>query len=466
MARRKRRNRTFWTGWSSRARMHFVLAICCALVLLTVVIALLVVHSLAAPGAQTQGTAAASEPLVEDASYNKDENTIDTAQYASTILEESEDAGQDYIDETLFLGDSNTVRMRQFGYCEESNSLASVGMSARSLATYECVLFEGRSSYVTMPEAVAIMQPQRVILTFGTNDLSPSYSTEKFIENYEEGILAIVEAYPSVDIIVNSIPPLGQQHSNQSLTQTQVDEYNAGLVAMCEENGWKFLNSAETLKDPDTGYAKSGYVEASDGIHLTSAAMDALFSYIRTHSYIMEDDRPTLTAIPEHIGDKDVSAGTAATVTNQNTASSSSTTATQAPASPTATPEPNYTYWDEVVEPTCTEQGYTIHHCDQDSSRDYTDSCTDPLGHTEPDANGYCTRCQTLIVTITPTPVPSPSPTPAPTPAPTEAPTPAPTEPPAPTEAPAVSEPTEDAPPAESGSESSSDAQSQPAETA
>src|SRR5699024_6614364 len=116
-----------------------------------------------------------------------------TAQYASTILEESEDAGQEYIDETLFLGDSNTVGMRQFGYCEESNSLASVGMSARSLATYECVLFEGRSSYVTMPEAVAIMQPQRVILTFGTNDLSPSYSTEKFIENYEEGILAIVE---------------------------------------------------------------------------------------------------------------------------------------------------------------------------------------------------------------------------------------------------------------------------------
>ena len=353
-----------------------------------------------------------------------------------------------------------------FDYCSYDNAIGSVGMSARSLATYACVQFSGYSNYKTMPEAVALMQPQRVILTFGTNDLSPSYSTEDFIANYEEGIQAIVEAYPSVDIIVNSIPPLGQQHSNQSLTQTQVDEYNAGLVAMCEENGWKFLNSAETLKDPDTGYAKSGYVEASDGIHLTSAAMDALFSYIRTHSYITEDDRPTLTAIPEHIGDKDVSAGTAATVTNQNTASSSATTATQAPASPTATPEPNYTYWDEVVEPTCTEQGYTIHHCDQDSSRDYTDSYTDPLGHTEPDANGYCTRCQTLIVTITPTPVPSPSPTPAPTPAPTEAPTPAPTEPPAPTEAPAVSEPTEDAPPAESGSESSSDAQSQPAETA
>ena len=146
--------------------MHFVLAICCALVLLTVVIALLVVHSLAAPGAQTQGTAAASEPLVEDASYNKDENTIDTAQYASTILEESEDAGQEYIDETLFLGDSNTARMyRMFDYCSYDNAIGSVGMSARSLATYACVQFSGYSNYKTMPEAVALMQPQRVILT-------------------------------------------------------------------------------------------------------------------------------------------------------------------------------------------------------------------------------------------------------------------------------------------------------------
>ena len=33
--------------------------------------------------------------------------------------------------------------------------------------------------------------------------------------------------------------------------------------------------------------------------------MDALFSYIRTHSYITEDDRPALTTIPKHTGDKD-----------------------------------------------------------------------------------------------------------------------------------------------------------------
>ena len=121
------------------------------------------------------------------------------------------------------------------------------------------------------------MQPRRVILTFGTNDLNPGYKAADFVKNYRTGIEAIVTAYPSVDIIVNAIPPIGQQHSNQSLTQTQVDEYNKALVEMCQEKDWKFLNSAEVLKDSVTGYAKSGYVETSDGIHLTRTAMDALF---------------------------------------------------------------------------------------------------------------------------------------------------------------------------------------------
>lgn len=161
-----------------------------------------------------------------------------------------------------------------------------------------------------------------------------------------------------MDIIVNAIPPIGQQHSNQSLTQTQVDEYNKALVEMCQEKGWKFLNSAEVLKDSVTGYAKSGYVETSDGIHLTRTAMDALFNYIRTHSYITEDDRPTLTTIPKHTGDKDAVVYTVPVVSSSSTATATATPepeVTETPASSeaeaTATPEPEVT---ATPEPTAT----------------------------------------------------------------------------------------------------------------
>lgn len=328
----------------TRSKMYLVLALCSVMLLVCIAI------SLALIGAFDSGagsSTADSGSMVTESGYNKEQNTIDAQAYDATILPTTADAGDSYIEETLFLGDSNTARMyRMFDYCSYDNAIGSVGMSAKSLASFACVQLSTSSSYITMPQAVAKLQPCRVLLTFGTNDLNPSYKTADFIKNYQSGIEAIVAAYPSVDIIVNSIPPIGQQHSNQSLTQTQVDEYNKALVQMCQDKGWKFLNSAEVLKDTATGYAKSGYVEASDGIHLTRTAMEALFTYIRTHSYITEDDRPALTSIPKHTGEKDAVVYTVPVVVPDETATPEPE-ATEAPASSeaeaTATPEPEVT---------------------------------------------------------------------------------------------------------------------------
>lgn len=283
------------------ARACKVMAACAVLLLASTVAAFFIVWDVAKP---QKGYDLGS--IVQESGYDATKNTIDQGEFSATVLPETEDAGQEYIDTTLFLGDSNTARMyRMFDYCSYDNAIGSVGMSARSLQKYACVKFSGYGSYVTMPQAVALMQPRRVIVTFGTNDLDPNYSAASFAESYRAGLQAIADAYPAADIIVNAIPPLGRSHSNASLTQSQVDEYNKAIVEMCDANGWKFLNSAEVLKDAATGYAKEGYVESSDGIHLTRAAMDALFTYIRTHSYLTEDTRSALTSVPKHTDDKD-----------------------------------------------------------------------------------------------------------------------------------------------------------------
>ena len=320
----------------TRSKMYLVLALCSVMLLVCIAI------SLALIGAFDSGagsSTADSGSMVTESGYNKEQNTIDAQAYDATILPTTADAGDSYIEETLFLGDSNTARMyRMFDYCSYDNAIGSVGMSAKSLASFACVQLSTSSSYITMPQAVAKLQPCRVLLTFGTNDLNPSYKTADFIKNYQSGIESIVAAYPSVDIIVNSIPPIGQQHSNQSLTQTQVDEYNKALVQMCQDKDWKFLNSAEVLKDTATGYAKSGYVEASDGIHLTRTAMEALFTYIRTHSYITEDDRPALTSIPKHTGEKDAAVYTAPVVNTEVPAASSAASDSEDEPEPTEEP--------------------------------------------------------------------------------------------------------------------------------
>ena len=340
------------------ARACKVMAACAALLLASTVAAFFIVWDVAKP---QKGYGFGS--IVQESGYDATKNTIDQGKFSATVLPETEDAGQEYIDTTLFLGDSNTARMyRVFDYCSYDNAIGSVGMSARSLQNYACVKFGGYGSYVTMPQAVALMQPRRVIVTFGTNDLDPNYSAASFAENYRAGLQAIADAYPAADIIVNAIPPLGRSHSNASLTQSQVDEYNKAIVEMCDANGWKFLNSAEALKDAASGYAKEGYVESSDGIHLTRAAMEALFTYIRTHSYITEDTRPALTSVPEHTDDKDavtyttpvaeeapaapeepVSTETAESTESEPTPTPAATETPAATPEPTATPAPDPT---------------------------------------------------------------------------------------------------------------------------
>ena len=376
-----------------RSKMYLVLALCSVMLLVSVGISLVLIGGISLGGADAQTVSTVdSASMVVESGYDKEENTIDTQAYTSTILEQTADAGESYVDETLFLGDSNTARMyRMFDYCSYDNAIGSVGMTAKSLASFACVQVSTSSGYITMPQAVAKLQPRRVILTFGTNDLNPSYKAADFVKNYQTGIEAIVTAYPSVDIIVNAIPPIGQQHSNQSLTQTQVDEYNKALVEMCQAKGWKFLNSAEVLKDSVTGYAKSGYVETSDGIHLTRTAMDALFNYIRTHSYITEDDRPALTTIPKHTGDKDAVVYTVPVVSSTATATA------------TATPEP------------------TEEPADSEESSESTE-------YTEPTPTPEVTATPSPTPEPTPTPPESTEPTPTP-PEPTTEPTPTPPEP-------------------------------------
>lgn len=215
-----------------------------------------------------------------------------------TVLPQTEDAGRSYVDETLFIGDSNTARYLMYAdetgqaFTTLNNNIGVVSMGAGAITTLKCEKFKGSSTMYTVPEAVAMLKPKRIIICYGTNNLSGS-STDatNFISTYLKGLQAIQKAWPYCDIIVSAIPPLDKQRENTNLTMTQVDAYNAALVSMCEENGFKFLNSAEVLRDSNTGWAKTDYT-LSDGVHLSKTAVTAYFNYVRTHAYVTEDRRP------------------------------------------------------------------------------------------------------------------------------------------------------------------------------
>lgn len=273
--------------------------------------------------AQTDATPSATSETAEAAATAAPAATPATSAEpvcaeVGTILPETADAGRSYVDETLFIGDSNTARYLLYAdetgtaFTSLNNNIGVVSMGVGSITSLKCEKFKGSSAMYTVPDAVAMLKPKRIIICYGTNNLSGS-STDatNYIKTYLQGLQAIQTAWPYCDIIVSAIPPLDKQRENTNLTITQVDAYNAALVQMCEENGFKFLNSAEVLRDDATGWAKKDYT-LSDGVHLSKEAVTAYFTYVRTHAYAAEDRRPqplgtipTPDGVPANLINKD-----------------------------------------------------------------------------------------------------------------------------------------------------------------
>ena len=273
--------------------------------------------------AQTDATPSATSETAEAAATATPAATPATSAEpvcaeVGTILPETADAGRSYVDETLFIGDSNTARYLLYAnetgtaFTSLNNNIGVVSMGVGSITSLKCEKFKGSSAMYTVPDAVAMLKPKRIIICYGTNNLSGS-STDatNYIKTYLQGLQAIQTAWPYCDIIVSAIPPLDRQRENTNLTMTQVDAYNAALVQMCEKNGFKFLNSAEVLRDDATGWAKKDYT-LSDGVHLSKEAVTAYFTYVRTHAYAAEDRRPqplgtipTPDGVPANLINKD-----------------------------------------------------------------------------------------------------------------------------------------------------------------
>ena len=269
-------------------RAVLVCILCVLAVLLTFGITTLLKKEEPAPSVSesAEGPAAPGEDL--SSHYQ-----IDNA--STALLTETADAGTDYLNDTLFLGDSNTVRLYNNGLISLQQFCAKEGIGTQVALNEGIVTFKKDSNHYTIPQAVAMMKPRRVVMTFGTNDTGMEVSD--FIAHYTALIQAIQQSYPYTDIIVNTVPPVPADHSNYPhMDQAKIDDFNMALLDLCEQLGVRFLNSAEALKGSD-GYGIADYYTSGD-IHLKSAGLKAVLNYLRTHALQTEDRRPDTNNIP------------------------------------------------------------------------------------------------------------------------------------------------------------------------
>ena len=135
--------------------------------------------------AQTDATPSATSETAEAAATATPAATPATSAEpvcaeVGTILPETADAGRSYDDETLFIGDSNTARYLLYAnetgtaFTSLNNNIGVVSMGVGSITSLKCEKFKGSSAMYTVPDAVAMLKPKRIIICYGTNNLSGS----------------------------------------------------------------------------------------------------------------------------------------------------------------------------------------------------------------------------------------------------------------------------------------------------
>lgn len=226
--------------------------------------------------------------------YDPDAYPVDTS--LGAVLTESSDAGSDYLSSTVFVGDDNVVALTASSSITIDRYVGENGLSVSNMSKKSCVYFEDDSSAYTIPQAIAKMKPRRVIVMIGKNDVDGNTTVDSFIQSYTQALDNLHTAYEYCNIIVSAIPPVTEDSSDAAVVQTRIDQFNQALAQMCEDNGYKYLNSAEELKSSN-GYAEGAYVSKDTGV-MTSSGVNAYLDYVTTHAYETEDRRPDTNDIP------------------------------------------------------------------------------------------------------------------------------------------------------------------------
>ncbi len=256
---------------------------------------------------ETQNFAAGDEdmPVVETATEGmKTESTTDT-----TVLAKKEGAKDGYLNRCVFLGDSRTVAMVNYGFFNDDAALAQVGISHPVFASNTFINNAGKE--YTLKSYLGSHQAPVIYILLGVNGIK-DYSESKYKNSFISLIDKVATMAPNSNIVLVSIGPVDDNGIYKNSVQNAlIDKYNEFLLETAREKHIFYLDIAEILKGSD-GQVKAEY-NGGDGLHYSGKGCDAIFRYIVEHpvpgisdegKYVVKYIKPDPNRIKATMGDE------------------------------------------------------------------------------------------------------------------------------------------------------------------
>ncbi|MBS5344325.1 MAG: hypothetical protein KHX91_07205 [Clostridium sp.] len=201
-----------------------------------------------------------------------------------------------FFNDAVFVGDSVSLKLNLYVSAQrktDSNFMGTAqfltpgsygtGNELKELGSDNSVHPSYNGTEMYLADAIQSMGAKKVFIMLGMNDIAV-YGNDGAVKNMETVLTQIKEKNPETSIYVQSMTPIVGTAQTGSLTNENLNIYNAGLKTMCEQNGYTYLDVASVMKDSE-GNLKREYCSDPDnmGVHFTDEGCKVWIDYLRTH---------------------------------------------------------------------------------------------------------------------------------------------------------------------------------------
>ena len=221
------------------------------------------------------------------------DTTLNPYVQSSVILGETEDAGIEYQDKIIFVGDSTTHHLIASESLSDGQNTKQVWTPTSGTLLLDTdintktIYCPQTNTEITISAAAGLFKPEYMIITLGVNG-SGGAEKDKFSACYKKLIDAIKDVSPDTKIILQSVFPVTAEYSaeNNGITNAKIDIINQWIIQIASDCDCKYLDTEIVLKDSSGALIKEYNTEYhNDGYHIWKAGYSAVLEYIRTHAY-------------------------------------------------------------------------------------------------------------------------------------------------------------------------------------
>ena len=190
---------------------------------------------------------------------------------------------KEYFADAVFIGDSRTVGMYEYGGLEETSTFyASTGLTIYKMFDSKIVAVPGQKKKITVEEALSEKQFAKIYLMIGINEMGTG-TVESFMKAYGEAVQHLQQLQPDAVIYLQAIMKVTTERSGQGdyITNEGIEARNEEIAKLADDEKIYYLDVNPLICD-ETGGMVASYTY--DGVHLKAQYIPIWLDFLKEHA--------------------------------------------------------------------------------------------------------------------------------------------------------------------------------------